>query len=64
MPRCYACDEEMSSRAEVMRGYCDGCQVEVRKVFDADAYELGHSTTKGDGTNNIEWTNYLDGEDI
>jgi hypothetical protein len=64
MPRCTACDCEMSSKAEVMRGYCDTCQVSVRQVFDADAYALGHTTTRGDTTNNIDWTNYLDGEDI
>ena len=63
MPRCEICETEMHGRIEIMRGYCDICQTEVRKVFDKDAFSLGHSNKTNNPINNLDWTNYLDKPD-
>jgi ribosomal protein L7Ae-like RNA K-turn-binding protein len=62
MPKCIACDVDLQKSSEVVRGYCDECQVSIRTVFDKDAYALGqYKETKGSVDNNtLDWTNFLD----
>lgn len=66
---CYMCNEkELVLSTEVLRGYCDACQREVRTVFDKDAYALGQyrdidGSTHLGGVNTLDWTNYIDREE-
>ena len=66
MPRCIACDCDLKKDADISRGYCDKCQKEIRTVFDKDSFALGQyqKTVSGEYINNLEWTNYLDSEDV
>ena len=65
MPKCVACDEDLQKSSEIVRGYCDECQVSVRSVFDKDAYALGQyqKAKNGENINNLDWTNTAESDD-
>lgn len=77
MPKCVACDSDLIKGSEIVRGYCDTCQVHIRTVFDKDAFALGqYQRVEGEKqVNLLEWTNitesvldseqtYIETEDI
>lgn len=65
MPKCIACDVELRLSSEIIRGYCDVCQLHIRTVFDKDAFALGQyqKTPDGDLVNTLEWTTIIEVEE-
>jgi len=61
MPKCVACDSDLQKSSEMIRGYCDTCQVSIRTVFDKDAYALGQYQKD---TNTLDWTNLTESDYI
>lgn len=67
MPKCIACDIDLQKGSEIIRGYCDECQVQIRTVFDKDAFALGQYRLTKEGKyeyNNLEWTTLTESEEI
>jgi hypothetical protein len=65
MPKCVACDVDLQKSGEIVRGYCDECQVSIRTVFDKDAFALGQYQKGKDGKiiNTLDWTNIISNDD-